>query len=176
VLELAGVELKEQSIVVESELPAQPMLARIDAELIRQALLNLVLNAMQAMPGGGRLRVALRREPRLAAIEIADNGAGIPDAVLPRIFDLYFTTKPTGSGIGLAMTYRILQLHGGAMDVRSNISAESLERGTVFTLRIPISTAVGDVRRPISRLAGPEAVVAEAANAGAFNIEAEEID
>jgi signal transduction histidine kinase len=176
VLDLAGVELKEQGVAVESELPSQPVFARIDAELIRQALLNLVLNAMQAMPDGGRLRISLRREPRLAAIEIADNGAGIPDAVLPRIFDLYFTTKPTGSGIGLAMTYRILQLHGGAMDVRSNTGAESPERGTVFTLRIPTSTAAGDARRPISRLAGPDAVVAEAANGGALNIEGGEID
>jgi signal transduction histidine kinase len=177
VLDLAGVELKGQGIAVETELPPQPVLARIDAELIRQALLNLVLNAVQAMPSGGRLRIALRREPRLAAIEIGDSGAGIPEAVLPRIFDLYFTTKPTGSGIGLAMTYRILQLHGGAMDVRSNASAESPERGTVFTLRIPTSGAnASEERRPASRLAGPEASDAENANAVTFNVEGEEID
>jgi nitrogen-specific signal transduction histidine kinase len=61
--------------------------------------------------------------------------------LLPRIFDLYFTTKPKGSGIGLAMTYRILQLHGGAMEVRSDADPASPKRGTTFTLRIPLSNA-----------------------------------
>jgi signal transduction histidine kinase len=155
VLELAGTELKQHHVAIESELPPQPVLARVDAELIRQALLNLVLNAMQAMDGGGLLRVCVRREQRLAVIEIADNGAGIPADLLPRIFDLYFTTKPTGSGIGLAMTYRILQLHGGALDVRSNTDQDSADRGTVFTLRIPISVASpGETRRLASRHAG----------------------
>jgi signal transduction histidine kinase len=63
--------------------------------------------------------------------------------LLPRIFELYFTTKPKGSGIGLAMTYRILQLHGGAMDVRSNADPSSPERGSVFTFRLPIATGAG---------------------------------
>jgi signal transduction histidine kinase len=147
VLDLAGAELKEQRVSIVSHLSAQPLPARVDAELIRQALLNLVLNAMQAMEGGGVLRVTVRRERRLAVIEIADNGAGIPAAVLPRIFDLYFTTKPAGSGIGLAMTYRILQLHGGAMEVRSDAEPNSADRGTVFTLRIPISMVAASERR-----------------------------
>jgi hypothetical protein len=75
------------------------------------------------------------------------------------------------------MTYRILQLHGGAMDVRSSTGAESPERGTVFTLRIPTSGAnASEERRPASRLAGPEAIGAENANAVTFNVEGEEID
>jgi signal transduction histidine kinase len=153
VLDLAGAELKEQGVRIESDSPPQPVLARVDGELMRQALLNLALNAMQAMPGGGLLRVSIRREQRLAVIEIADNGVGIPAAVLPRIFDLYFTTKPTGSGIGLAMTYRILQLHGGALDVRSNTGLDSPDRGTTFTLRLPISVPpANEGRKPPSRL------------------------
>jgi len=72
-------------------------------------------------------------------VEIADNGVGIPAHLLPRIFDLYFTTKPRGSGIGLAMTYRIVKLHGGTMDVRSEADQNSPNRGTTFTLRIPVS-------------------------------------
>jgi signal transduction histidine kinase len=158
VIDLAGAELKEQGVLIQSDSPAQPILARVDGELMRQALLNLALNAMQAMPGGGTLRVSIRREQRLAVIEIADNGTGIPAAVLPRIFDLYFTTKSTGSGIGLAMTYRILQLHGGAMDVRSNTDPDSPDRGTTFTLRIPVSVApASEGRKPPSRLAsGPK--------------------
>jgi nitrogen-specific signal transduction histidine kinase len=87
-------------------------------------------------------------------VEVADTGTGIPDSVLPRIFDLYFTTKSTGSGIGLAMTYRIMQLHGGALDVRSNTEPDSPDRGTVFTVRIPVSVQGGsEVRKPAAKLA-----------------------
>jgi signal transduction histidine kinase len=116
-------------------------MVRVDAELLRQALLNLLLNSMQAMPSGGLLRIVVRRDHHLAVVEIADNGEGIPAQLLPRVFDLYFTTKPKGSGIGLAMTYRILQLHGGAMEVRSEADPASPERGTTVTLRLPISIA-----------------------------------
>jgi signal transduction histidine kinase len=158
VLDLCGAELKENGIAVQYKTPALPVPVRIDDELMRQALLNLMLNAMQAMPSGGTVRVSLRRDQRMAMVEIADNGTGIPEALLPRIFDLYFTTKPKGSGIGLAMTYRIVQLHGGAMQVRSDADPASPERGTTFTLHIPISVApVSEVRRLPARLvSGPE--------------------
>jgi signal transduction histidine kinase len=140
-LDLAGDEFKEHNVQIESEAPATGITVRIDDELMRQALLNLMLNAMQAMPAGGLVRVSVRREQRLAVVEITDNGSGIPDSVLPRIFDLYFTTKTRGSGIGLAMTYRILQLHGGAMSVRSDADPASPNHGTTFTLHIPIAAA-----------------------------------
>jgi signal transduction histidine kinase len=80
-------------------------------------------------------------------VEVIDEGEGIPTELLPRIFELYFTTKAKGSGIGLAMTYRILQLHGGAMDVRSSADPSSLERGTTFTFRLPIASGVGGESR-----------------------------
>jgi signal transduction histidine kinase len=153
-LELAGAELKENGVRIESESPPSAVPVRVDAELIRQAFLNLLLNAMQAMPTGGVARVTVRRDQRFAIVEFVDNGVGIPASVLPRIFDLYFTTKPRGSGIGLAMTYRILQLHGGAMEVRSNADPASPEHGTTFTLHIPISLAPGnESRRQFARLA-----------------------
>jgi signal transduction histidine kinase len=155
-LELAGAELKEHGVRVELESPPAPVLVRVDAELMRQALLNLLLNAMQAMPSEGVVHVTVRRDQRLAIVEIADNGLGIPAPLLPRIFDLYFTTKPKGSGIGLAMTYRILQLHGGAMKVRSNADPASPERGTTFTLNIPLSTApAGESRKPVQLASVP---------------------
>jgi signal transduction histidine kinase len=148
-LELAGAELKEHGVRVVLESPPSPLPVRVDAELMRQALLNLLLNAMQAMPTEGVVRLVVRRDQRLAIVEIADNGIGIPAPLLPRIFDLYFTTKPRGSGIGLAMTYRILQLHGGAMEVRSNADPASPERGTTFTLTIPLSIGpAGEGRKP----------------------------
>jgi signal transduction histidine kinase len=156
VLDLAGAELKEHGVSIQSDSPPQPVSVRVDDELMRQALLNLLLNAMQAMPSGGIVRVSVRREQRFAIVEIADNGVGIPAALLPRIFDLYFTTKPKGSGIGLAMTYRILQLHGGAMEVRSDANPASPTRGTTFTLQIPISTLANDGRKAPAFLAhGP---------------------
>ena len=77
------------------------------------------------------MRIVLRREQNLAVIEIKDKGIGIQEELLPRIFDLYFTTKKTGSGIGLATTYRILQMHGGALDVRSTTMEASEEHGSV---------------------------------------------
>jgi signal transduction histidine kinase len=152
-LELAGAELKEHGVDIGAESPSSPVPVRVDAELMRQAFLNLLLNAMQAMPSGGIVRVSIRRDQRFAVVEIADNGVGIPDAVLPRIFDLYFTTKPRGSGIGLAMTYRILQLHGGAMEVHSNADPALPGHGTCFTLHIPISASTAnDPRKQPPRL------------------------
>lgn len=154
-IDLAGAELAEHGVGIESDAPPQPVPVRVDGELVRQALLNLLLNAMQAMPSGGRVRIHVRRDNRTAIVEIADNGVGIPEALLPRVFDLYFTTKPRGSGIGLAMTYRILQLHGGSMEVRSDADPVSPARGTTFTLQIPISTAPpAETRKSAARLAG----------------------
>ena len=145
VVELTAVEMEENGVQVTIHAPAEPLIVRVDEEMIRQALLNLLLNAMQAMPRGGSIQVTIRREQQFAVVEVADNGEGIPEELLPRIFELYFTTKPKGSGIGLAMTYRILQLHGGALEVRSNSDPASPERGTVFTLRAPFLS--GDTRR-----------------------------
>jgi signal transduction histidine kinase len=143
VTELTAAEMLENGVQVVVEAPAGPVMVRVDAELMRQALLNLMLNGMQAMTSGGKMRVTIRRDHSFAVVEVADEGEGIPPELLPRIFELYFTTKAKGSGIGLATTYRILQMHGGAMDVRSNADASSPERGTTFTLRLPVATGAG---------------------------------
>jgi signal transduction histidine kinase len=82
------------------------------------------------------LTVHLRDEGRMAMLSIVDEGPGIPEAIRDKIFDLYFTTKKEGSGIGLAMAYRILQLHNGRIDVQSGRTT-----GTTFVLRIPLLTA-----------------------------------
>ncbi len=147
VVELLGAEMEENGVEIEIELPREPVVARVDAGLMQQALLNLVLNGMQAMPGGGRMRVSIGREHHSAIVQVVDAGQGIAQDVLPRIFDLYFTTKAKGSGIGLAMTYRILQMHGGALEVRSSTDAASPDRGTTFTLRVPIVSMPGDLRK-----------------------------
>src|SRR3984885_2456503 len=149
VMELTAAEMEENGVRVTVEAPAEPMVVRADAELMQQAVLNLLLNGMQAMPEGGALRVKMWREHQLAVVEVIDEGIGIPAEVLPRIFELYFTTKVKGSGIGLAMTYRILQLHGGAMDVRSNADPHSPERGSVFTFKLPIAAGAGSEGRKV---------------------------
>jgi signal transduction histidine kinase len=155
VVELTGFEMAENKVEVTAKLPREPVPVRVDGELMRQALLNLMLNGMQAMPQGGRLRVGVRREAQFAVVEVEDRGSGIPPEVLPRIFELYFTTKPKGSGIGLATTYRILQMHGGAMDVRSNANAAAADQGTIFTLRVPIAAGTGaEVRKMVGAGAG----------------------
>jgi signal transduction histidine kinase len=152
VIELTAAEMEEHGVEVRVEAPTEAMMVRADAELMQQAMLNLLLNGMQAMPAGGAMQVRMRREHQFAVVEVMDEGEGIPVDLLPRIFELYFTTKPKGSGIGLAMTYRILQLHGGAMEVRSNADATSPERGTVFTFRLPIAAGVvgGEGRKVVA--------------------------
>ncbi|HEY2040613.1 MAG TPA: ATP-binding protein [Edaphobacter sp.] len=140
VVELTTAEMHENGVLVSITAPKEPLIVRVDAELVRQALLNLLLNGMQAMPHGGKLRLVLHRDHLFAVVEVIDEGEGIAPDVLPRIFELYFTTKPKGSGIGLAMTYRILQMHGGALDVRSNANPRARDRGTTFTLRLPMAS------------------------------------
>jgi signal transduction histidine kinase len=134
VLTLSAAELSTHNINLETQIPAKPLMVNIDADLLKQAALNVIQNGAQAMPEGGRLRVVLEEQRKFAVLRIADQGPGIPDDIKEKIFDLYFTTKAGGSGIGLAMTYRILQLHYGSIEVQSNA-----EWGTEFLLRIPLA-------------------------------------
>jgi signal transduction histidine kinase len=153
VVELTAAEMRENGVNVIVKAPPEPVIVRVDAELLRQALLNLMLNGMQAMPRGGRLWVRIRRDNQSAILEVMDEGEGIPVELLPRIFELYFTTKPKGSGIGLAMTYRILQMHGGAMEVRSNANPIAADRGTTFTLRLQLASSAAEVRKSVTAIA-----------------------
>jgi signal transduction histidine kinase len=134
VLTLASDELSTRNVTLESSLASNPLIANVDADLLKQAVINVIQNGAQAMPEGGRLRVVLEEVKKMAVLRIADEGAGIPEELRDKIFDLYFTTKTGGSGIGLAMTYRILQLHHGSVEVENSGS-----RGTEFVLRIPLS-------------------------------------
>jgi signal transduction histidine kinase len=134
VVALSVEELSTRSVTLESSLPSNPLVANVDADLLKQAVINVIQNGAQAMPEGGKLRVALEEDKKNAVLHIADEGIGIPAEIRDKIFDLYFTTKTEGSGIGLAMTYRILQLHHGSVEVQSNVN-----RGTEFVMRIPLS-------------------------------------
>ncbi|UWZ83155.1 sensor histidine kinase [Occallatibacter riparius] len=143
VLALATDELRMRSVTVHSQLPSNPVIVNVDADLLKQAVINVVQNGAQAMPEGGRLDLILEIDRRSAELRILDEGVGIPEEIREKIFDLYFTTKSEGSGIGLAMTYRILQLHHGSVEVQSR-----RDRGTEFKFRIPLS-AVDWGRRPL---------------------------
>jgi signal transduction histidine kinase len=104
-----------------------------DPAMLRQAFLNLALNACQAMPNGGTLRIACEAaRGRRVRISVSDTGVGIKPEYLQRIFDLYFTTKEKGSGIGLSMVYRTVQMHDGDIEVQSTPGA-----GTTFTILLP---------------------------------------
>jgi PAS domain S-box-containing protein len=113
------------------------LLVRADRQLLRQAILNLVLNACQAMPHGGTLSVEMAQDKDDAKIVISDTGMGIAPENRKRIFQLYFTTRPGGNGVGLANTLHFIQLHGGTIDFESEPG-----QGTRFTIRLPIARAV----------------------------------
>lgn len=134
VIALATEELSTRNVTLESQLPSNPVVAYVDADLMKQAVLNVIQNGAQAMSEGGRLRVLLEESRKVAILRIRDEGPGVPDDIKDRVFDLYFTTKSDGSGIGLAMTYRILQLHHGSVDVQSEVG-----HGAEFTMRIPLA-------------------------------------
>jgi signal transduction histidine kinase len=145
VLTLSTDELRMKHIALTSSLPDEELTVNVDADLLKQAVLNVVQNGAQAMPEGGALTVSLEKEGKNALLRIADQGAGIPEELREKIFDLYFTTKAGGSGIGLAMTYRILQLHHGGIEVQSEVG-----RGTEFQLRLPLTATDWGRRHPPS--------------------------
>src|SRR5262249_37307693 len=110
--------------------------ARVDPQQMRQAIWNLCLNAVQAMPdGGGEIRVGgclLPDDRDRLQLWIADTGLGIADHDLPHIFEPFYSTKPEGSGLGLALVYRVVQDHAGQIEVKSRLG-----EGTTFTLTLP---------------------------------------
>jgi signal transduction histidine kinase len=128
-----GPEANRRNVIMKVECPDSLPEINADPGMLSQALLNLALNACQAMPDGGTLKITCRTAPkRRVEIDIEDTGIGIPPENLGRIFDLYFTTKEKGSGIGLSMVYRIVQLHDGEVEVQSTPG-----RGTRFRLTFP---------------------------------------
>ena len=133
---LASPEAAREGVKVEIRLDDRALPVRADADLIKQALLNVVLNGVQAMSDGGVLSIFAHRDETAATIEVCDQGTGIPPEIRDKVFNLYFTTKKAGSGIGLAMSYRVLQLHNGALDFVTEMG-----RGTTFRLALPLTGA-----------------------------------
>jgi len=134
VLQVAQPKLQKSRVQVAQLLPIDVPEVYVDRALLKQAVLNLVLNAVEAMPNGGQLRLVLSRRGEMAEIAVGDTGKGIPPEDQQKIFQLFFTTRPGGSGIGLASTFRIVQLHNGSIDFTSEVG-----RGTTFRIELPLA-------------------------------------
>lgn len=130
---LAGPDAEQHGVTIKRITPAERLMVKVDVDLMKQALLNVVLNGVQAMPQGGTLTISARREENDFIAEVCDRGGGIPPELHDKIFELYFTTKKEGSGIGLAQTYQILQWHYGSVDFHS-VDGE----GTTFRFCLPL--------------------------------------
>ena len=131
---LAAPEASQHGVRLVRERSQESLPVRVDTDLMKQAVLNLVLNGVQAMSQGGTLTLTSRREDEAIIIEIRDQGSGIPADVQEKIFELYFSTKKEGSGIGLAQTYQIMQWHYGSVDFETAAGV-----GTTFRMRLPAS-------------------------------------
>jgi len=132
-IDFFGPTARQANIEIKSYLPADLPLVPLDRELFKQALLNLMLNAEQAMPEGGELTIQAVREPRHVCLSLIDNGKGMDAEVLARVFRPFFSTKPGGTGLGLPTTRKIVEALRGSIEVQSEVG-----RGTKFTIRLPV--------------------------------------
>jgi signal transduction histidine kinase len=131
VLESMAPQLNAQGIVTELDVPTGMWLLA-DREMFRRAMLNLVLNALDAMPQGGELDITCWSGPAGVELEVADSGPGIDDRSRKRLFEPFYTTKQNGTGLGLAIVYRIAEVHGGCVR-----AANCPQGGAAFTLVFP---------------------------------------
>jgi signal transduction histidine kinase len=137
-LNLAEGYARQQSVSIERDCPPDPVIVTSDPEQLHQVFVNLVMNAVEAMPDGGVLNIAMQcvasPEP-LCRIRFCDTGGGIPEEIMQRIFEPFVTNKERGTGLGLAICRRIVEQHGGKLSV-----ANLPQRGAVFTLELPLSS------------------------------------
>jgi signal transduction histidine kinase len=134
--------MSKVSVQVESA-KALPSVS-VDPEQIKQVLLNLVINAVQATPGGGKITLRANQDGDWVRVEVEDEGVGIPPEDMERVFDPFFTTRSNGTGLGLSISYQIVRQHGGHISTRKNP-----QRGMTFAVTLPISapTTAGPAAR-----------------------------
>lgn len=143
---LIATEARKKNIAVRKELASDLPLIMVDAEQIKQVLLNVLLNAVQAIPGEGEIRIRTRTvqvpleegSEGFVQIEVQDTGIGIPRDNLERVFDPFFSTRPDGSGLGMAISHQIIHEHGGFIDLESELG-----KGTVFRIHLPLRRGGG---------------------------------
>lgn len=134
VANLLRMDAKQREVAVRFHRGKDGIPIRGDQDLLRQAIMNIATNGIEAMPRGGLLDIRIANQDGQCRITITDNGVGIPESERDRIFQLYFTTKENGSGLGLPMSYRAIELHGGTIEVESEPG-----KGTSFHLNLPIN-------------------------------------
>lgn len=139
---LASPEAEQHGVSISRDLGTEPLNVKVDNDAMKLAIFNVVLNGIQSMPKGGKLSISTRRHEDSVITEIQDQGGGIPPEVQEKIFELYFSTKKGGSGIGLAQTYQVMQWHYGSVDFESPDG-----QGTIFRLRLPLAGSREDVAR-----------------------------
>jgi PAS domain S-box-containing protein len=145
VLSLAAPDAAQHGVKLVREFPAEPLTVKVDSDLMKQAILNIVLNGVQSMDKGGTLTTSIRRDDNMILTEIRDQGRGIPTDLHDKVFELYFTTKKDGSGMGLAHAFQTAQWHHGSLDFESAVG-----KGTIFRLRLPlIETKSGVVKEAV---------------------------
>ena len=131
---LAGSDAGAANVQIKVDAPSDLSSVRADRNYLKQVLLNLILNGIQAMPGGGTLTLAARTSRADLLLTVADTGAGIEPRLLARIFEPYFTTKSNGSGLGLAIARRIVEAHGGQINIESEVG-----QGSRFHISVPLA-------------------------------------
>ena len=130
-LHLAEPRLSEGNIKIERDFGDNLPPVKVDSELLSQAFLNLIINAIESMSGGGRFAIKIRSDWSCVDVSFADTGVGLPEENLGKIFNPFFSTKDEGSGLGLAIVHRIVEAHNGTITVESKI-----DQGSVFTVRL----------------------------------------
>lgn len=128
-------QARSHSITIRQGLCDEPLVCRVDANMLKQVILNLFINAQQAMSDGGELMIRTARQKEGAQIQISDTGSGIAPDELPNIFDAYYSSRPHGSGLGLPTAKKIVEAHNGTLSVNSEQG-----KGTLFTITLPVPT------------------------------------
>lgn len=133
IITLVTKDAQDRGIVLRLEPSPEPADIRGDGEKLRQAFLNILINALQATPTGGSVSIACQRSNTGYEIRFIDSGSGIAADALTKIFEPFYTTKPDGTGLGLAVTRKIIEGHGGTLDIESETGT-----GTTVTVRLPL--------------------------------------
>ena len=139
VLSFSAAMLRKQSIIVVMQLDNKLSKILADTEKLKQVFVNIIINAAEAMPSGGKLEIITKEMDNMVSISFSDTGEGIPAEEKSRIFDPFYTTKKTGTGLGLSISYQSIQLHGGTIEVDSE-----LNKGSTFIINFPVTLQFSD--------------------------------
>ena len=135
---LVSFKAKKRKVDIEIAVPTN-IQVQGDTDLLKQAFLNILLNAVESIPNGGEIKVTVGERDASIFVEVADTGAGVPPEFIPRMFDPFFSTKGSGTGLGLSIARRIVEGHNGTISAKSRVG-----EGTVVTMKFPIGGGAGE--------------------------------